>query len=56
MEDTTEDLRLYAIARQVTDAECGPGTYARSNHPWFTSAADAGDVLLASEEPSDSAG
>lgn len=41
----TEDPRLYAIARKVTDEVLGKGTYDKINHPYKTGMADKGDAM-----------
>lgn len=45
---SNEDLRLYAIARKVTDEVCGAGSYDSLN-PRLKELADAGDALIDDE-------
>lgn len=49
----TEDPRLYAIARKVTDEVMGTGTYNAVNDPYKALMADVGDDLLAQDGDGD---
>lgn len=45
LSDRERELLMYAVARQVTDEEAGPGTYDRLNGPRRAGLADSGDAL-----------